>query len=516
MKPSERDLSRGLSSSEDSDAAAHTRRTVVRGGTLAVAGLLMSQVISFVGFIALARLAPPATFGAYAAASILTGASLLISEGGMQSAVVQRADRVGEAAATAFAANIVGGLCLAGLAAALAPVIGFFFHSGEIAKAAAVMAGTIPINAASIVPAALLQRRLSFRFPFVGPFEASAYVVSGVIALALGLGLWGLVLATYAAACARTLSIFTLSGWRPSFQLISWDVWLSLSRYGRPVVLSSLLREAGFAGTTAFVGRALGTADLGRFRAAQRAVLQISTAVIFGGNYVLLPVLARVWQDGERFRQAILRALRTLSLVVFPISLIFLPLGKPFATLFLGHRWAGAGPIMMAMAGIGIALALDSISSEAFKAAGRTDLLPRMHGLTAVMPIAFMFALLPFGAPGMGLALFLGMGVVAAYALTGLSRVAEIPLRVLLAQIVPALTCGLLMAGVVYVLDRYIVHAGAADGALGFVLFFADLVGAFLAYFFLLAFFSSRSVIELVELVELLLARRETADPPAA
>src|SRR5207244_5703356 len=136
------------------------------------------------GFVILARLAPPLTFGVYAAASILIGASLLFAESGMQSAVIQRTDRVREAASTAFTANVVGGFALAVLAAALAPLIGLFFHNGEIGTAAAALAGTIPINAASIVPGALLARRVSFRFAFIAPLESLAYATAAITTLA--------------------------------------------------------------------------------------------------------------------------------------------------------------------------------------------------------------------------------------------------------------------------------------------------------------------------------------------
>jgi O-antigen/teichoic acid export membrane protein len=492
-------------SPDDLNADFGLRRRVVRGGSLATAGLLFSQALSLVSFIVLARLAPPATFGAYAAASLLISASSLFTEAGMQSAVIQRNDRVQEAASTALAANIVGGLCLAAIAAAFAPAIGLFFHSGEVARAAAVIAGTIPINAASIVPAALLQRRVSYRFALVQPFATLSYGAAAIAGLAGGLGLWGLVAATYAAACAQTAAVWILARWRPSFELVSWQMWRLLSSYGRPVLLSSLLREVGFTGSTAVVGRLLGTSGLGRFRAAQRFVLQSNSAIVFGSGYALLPAFARIWRDERRFQDAILRALRTLTLFVWPISLMFIPLGRPIAVVLLGERWQAAGPIMMAMAGVGIALALDSISSEAFKAVGRTDLLPRMHGVTAVAPVGFMFALLPLGGPGMGLALSLGMGVVAAYALRTLGRIAGIPLRTLLAQIAPGCGAGLAMAAGVYLLNRYVVRAEESTGVLSLGLLAVDILAAALLYLVSLLVLSRRSVIELKELGAMLI-----------
>jgi O-antigen/teichoic acid export membrane protein len=491
-------------------------RQVVRGGSLTAVGLVLSQAISLVGFIILARLAPPAIFGTYAAASILLQTSGLFAGSGMQSAVIQRPDRVQEAASTAFAGNIVGGLLLAAVAAACGPLIGFFFHSAETGRAASVMAGTIPITALSIVPGALLQRRVSLAFAFVQPSAALTYGAAAIAALASGMGVWGLVLATYTAECSRTVIIWLLAGWRPSPRHVSWQMWRSLAAYGRPVVLSLLLREIGFAGSTAFVGRTLGTSDLGRFRSAQRFVLGASTAIVYGSAYVLLPAFSRIWQDERRFQESILRVTRALTLIVFPLSLVFIPLGRPLADVLLGERWRGAGPIMMAMAGVGVALALDSISSEAFKATGRTEILPRMHGLTAGVPIALMFALRHFGVTGMGLAMSLGMSIVAVYATGALSRVAHIPFRIILAQARPALTGAVLMAMGAYALDRYVVHAGAATGLVGVGLLLLDVLAATILYLGALSLASRPSIVELMDLGKLLIARSDHSASNAA
>jgi PST family polysaccharide transporter len=492
------------------------RGRVVRGAALATAGYLASQVISLLSFLVLARLAAPTIFGEYAAASVLLGVTFFFTEGGMQSAVIQRSDRVPEAASTAFVANIVGGCALTVLAAACAPLIGLFFHNRRIGLAAAVLAGIILINAASFVPGALLRRRISFLFAWIEPAAALAYGVVTIAALAAGLGLWGFVLGSYVNAFVRTVVTCALARWRPSATLISWGMLRSLSTYGRPIVLSSFLREIGTAGGTAIVGRLLGTGDLGLFRSAQRFISQANTGVIYGSGYALLPAFARIWQDERRFQESILRALRTLTLIVFPVSLAFIPLGRPIATVLLGERWRGAGPIMMAMAGIGVALAFDSISIEAFKATRRTDLLPRLHGLAAIVPLPLMVALQRFGAPGMGLAMSIGTGLVAMFAVRALGRVARIPVRTILVQARPALSSAGLMVGGVYALDRYVVQAGNSGGWHGLALLLLDLLAAAFFYVVALSVLSRGSMLELIDIAKLVLARVERSASSAA
>jgi PST family polysaccharide transporter len=171
---------------------------------------------------------------------------------------------------------------------------------------------------------------------------------------------------------------------------------------------------------------------------------------------------------------------------------------------------------MMAMAGIGIALALDSISVEAFKATGRTELLPRYHGLQAVAPIPLMAALIHFGAVGMGLALSVGMCVVAVLSTRALARLLHLHFRELAVQVVPATASSIVMAVSVFLLDRGVVHAARSNGATALALLVLDLLAAAGVYLGSLAVFSHQSVLELVELGKLLVRRPEKSKPAPA
>lgn len=162
---------------------------------------------------------------------------------------------------------------------------------------------------------------------------------------------------------------------------------------------------------------------------------------------------------------------------------------------------------MMAMAGVGIALGLETVSSEAFKATGRTEMLPRMYALTAVVPIIFMVILLPFGATGMGIALSLGMTIAAGYGIWALSRIARLPLRIILAQVQAPFVAGMTMAVGVSFFEGYVVHARHAHGLAGVSLLMLDLFAVVAFYLGSLAVISRQSIVELKELGKLLFER---------
>ena len=94
---------------DDREAPRDLTSTVVRGISLAGSGYLLAQVLNLATFIVLARLLQPAQFGEFAAATVLVSLSLLVTESGLASAVVQRRDRLEAAAATAVVATAISG-----------------------------------------------------------------------------------------------------------------------------------------------------------------------------------------------------------------------------------------------------------------------------------------------------------------------------------------------------------------------------------------------------------------------
>src|SRR5262249_54167097 len=84
--------------------------TVVRGASYSALGYAVAQAITLATYIVLARIITPHDFGVYTAATVLIGFTLLVTESGMVSAVVQRRDHFEEAANTALLATLASGL----------------------------------------------------------------------------------------------------------------------------------------------------------------------------------------------------------------------------------------------------------------------------------------------------------------------------------------------------------------------------------------------------------------------
>jgi O-antigen/teichoic acid export membrane protein len=485
-------------------------RIVIRGAGLAASGFVLSNIFTIVFYLVLARLVMPREFGVLAAGSVLVYVSATFVESGLAAALVRRDEDVDEAASTVFFATAAAGAGFALLALAAAPLVGRFFGSGQVGAVAAAMSGIVFLRSLGIVPNTLLQMRFSFlRRVVVGPAGVLGFGIAAVTSTANGWGVWGLVLGSYVSAWVELVLAWAFVRWRPRLRHASVAMWRSLATFGRHVLAADVVMGAGDKVDSVVIGRFLSTAALGQYRYAWRVAVLPLAAVVNVAAYVLYPAFARIAADEERFQAAFLRALRWVSIVGLPASLILLPLGEPLVVLAFGEAWRPAGRALTAMCAFAAGHTYDSLASEAWKAAGRPDMLPRMHALSAVSLLVFMLAFLPLGLTGMGAALSISSIVVAVYALRGAGRVLHIGPRRLVEEVWPAALAAAVMSGVVFALERGVTRSDTHGVAVGLALLAGEaLFGLILFLGVLLAVRPERRT-ELGELIGLAVARRE-------
>lgn len=491
--------------------------TVVRGAGLAASGFVLGQLLNLAFYFALARTVTPKDFGQLAAGTILVSVSLLFAESGMLAALVQRRDRLEEAANTALIATLLAGLGLGVVALAAAPLVGLFFGSREVALIAAAGAGWVVLRSATVVPDALMQRQFAFaRRVIVEPLGFIAFGVTAVITTANGMGVWGLVLGNYAQYSCMVVMAWLLVRWRPHPRLASLAMWRELVGFGRHVVVSGIVGRVSGGIGTAVIGRALGTPSLGQMRYANRMSSAPLGMLINAGSYVLYPAFSRIASEEARFKKALLRSLRVTALAAIPLGLILFPLGHPAAVVLFGERWGPAGYAAMGMCMFAGGRALVSLSREALKAAGRPDVLPRLQLVSAVVTTGLILAFVPLGLTGVAAGVSVSAVAIAVYALGLLTGIAVVSRREVAAQIWPAGAAGALMAAALFAIDRLVLHAGSHGAALGVALLGVEgLIGAAI-YAAALAMIAPGMLQELLGLAKDLFTRLRGRGRPAA
>jgi O-antigen/teichoic acid export membrane protein len=433
---------------------------VIRGVSLAGGGWVFSQVLNLAIYLVLARLASPEEFGQLAAGAILVAVGGLFANSGMTAALIQRSDRLEEAANTALVSTLLAGFGLSLVALAAAPLVGVLFDSREVAWVAAAASTWIFLRTATAVPDALMQRRFSFlRRLVVEPIGVVVFGATAIVTLAAGLGVWGLVIGNTAQRLAMLVASWGLARWRPQPRLASLDLWREMISYGRHVITGEIIRKVGGQVQTALIGRFLGTAPLGQYTYAQRIAQKPHGLVVNAAGFVLFPAFSRISHDAERLRQAFSRSLRWICLLGMPLGFLMLPLGVPLAVLLFGTEWRLAGEAAAAMCAYVGFRSIVSLAAEAAKAAGRPQVLVRLYTVSAILTVALVAAGLPFGLVGVGAGISASAVGTAAYAMLVVSRPLELPVRRMIPQVWPALLGAVTMALAVLSLDRLLIEA---------------------------------------------------------
>jgi O-antigen/teichoic acid export membrane protein len=482
---------------EEREASRDLTSTVVRGVGLAGVGYGFAQAMNLAVYVVLARLIDPGDFGEFAAATVLLGLSLLVTESGLSSAVIQRRDSLEAAAATAVIATAATGAIVMLLMAAASPLIGLFFHSRHIAVLAAASSGTIFLRTIATVPDALLQRRFSFvRRLVIEPAVVVAFGTAAIVAAAFGLGAWSLVIGQYAGYAIDAFLAWKLVRWHPQFRLASYAMWRELVGFGRHVFAATAVLRIGDQASTLLIGRQLGSASLGQFRYGARLASTPFAMLLAGAAYVLFPAFARIADDGPRLERAFLRSLRWVCVLSFPLGLFFVPLGIPLTVLAFGEVWRPAGNALVAMCLLPAGSMLSSVVSEALKAVGRPRYLTQMHLVTTLTTATSVVALFHFGLTAAAASASIGPMVGGAFALTIMERVVGTPLRSMLAEVVPTAVAAAAAAAVLIPVQAG-VDAASHGEALGIVLLVGEFALGAIMYLVFLRFLAPGTAKEL-------------------
>ena len=307
---------------------------------------LAAQLLSLLVTMVLARLLTPEDFGLIAAANIIVGATVLLTQFGLNTVLVQRVTVDSTVSSTLFWASGLLGLMACGLAA-------FFAHP---------LAGLVGVDAAGPIilaltpvvflrllagtPQALLQRRLHFTREYA--VEGLSLLVAGAVQLALaitGFGAWSIVGGQAAGAVVLLPALMIAAGWLPRLTF-STGVLIADARFSAGMLTTTLFGYLGKNVDYWFVAHALGARALGVYYMAYVLPTVLRQRVTWVLKDVLVPVFAQVRDDAVRTRRAYLETLRIHALIGMPVMIGLALLADDVIELVFGNQWsAAAAPI---------------------------------------------------------------------------------------------------------------------------------------------------------------------------
>lgn len=456
----------------------------------------LGQILTWAITVVVIRLLSPSDYGLLAMATVFVNFLILMSEAGLGAALVQAPEVDNLKLQGLFGAVILVHSTLFVLLVAAAPAIARFFEEDHLVSIIRVLALQLLTGMFAVIPSALLTRTLDFR-------RLSIINVAGVmcgslttLGLALsGYGVWALVIGSLIAQVWNAVAVNVLSPFLkwPDFSLRGTR---SLVAFAGQLTAARALWFVYSQADIFIAGKLLGKELLG-FYSVSMHLASLPTQKLSGIiNQVAFPAFAQSQDNPAAVSQYLLKALRMLGFVAFPVLWGISSIAPEIVAVLLGPKWEAA---VLPLQVLPLVMPLSMVSpfmNTAFQGIGRGGVV-FMNVLTAclVMPVAFWIGA-HWGLFGLCIAWVLGFPLVFIVNLWRMLPLVALRLRDIRSALAPAALTSAGMYAAVSV-ARYI----AAD-RLGAPFLMVLLIGVGAASYAVLVWTANRSAVD--EIAELL------------
>lgn len=400
-------MSHGLPFSLEMEKSASLKPRATSGALFTGAAQIVKLLVQFASAVVLSRLLEPKDFGAVAMVAPLVAFVGLFQDFGLNQATVQKSELTHHEASLLFWVNVGFSFFLAGGLAAAAPLLSTFFRSTELTELIIAYACLLAVNSLGAQHGAILWRQM--RFGALALADGGSAVV-GFVATALAAliwpSYWALFIGSVCSALFGLIVLWQATRWAPSLPQPQSSLRSMLS-FGAGLTGFNIVNFFARNLDNILIGRGFGDAVLGYYDRAYKLLLFPLQQINFPLARVLLPMLARLQSNADRYRSAYLRTLRLVLILTLPGVAFLIDYSGFVIPLLLGEQWRDAVLIFAWLGFAGLVQPLNNLSGALYISQGRTHELAAYGVLLSAIPIISFFIGLPFGV----------IGVAAAYAL---------------------------------------------------------------------------------------------------
>jgi len=308
--------------------------------------------VGLISVLILARVLTPEDFGIVAMATIVSALIQGFSELGTSMALIREPNPARAHCDTAWTVQILVGVFIGVLLAALAEPAAWYFKEPRLAPVLYLFAGVAPIGATGNVGMVLVRKALDFAtdFRFVVYSRLSTFFVTVALAFAWR-NYWALVAGQIFGSLFAVGLSYRMHPYRPRLSLEKAREYLKFSLYIVPINIARFLRERF---GVLVIGRIADTGLLGNYNVAAELAGMATQEIIFPLGRALFPSYATLVDDRKKLVEVFLNVLAAVSMLTVPISLGLSIIAADFVYVVLGHQWTDAIPFLRWLAIYGL------------------------------------------------------------------------------------------------------------------------------------------------------------------
>lgn len=382
----------------------HLKRRTATASALTFAGRGASIVIQTATSLILARILVPGDFGLVGMVTPFIAVFTIFGNLGFTSGVLQREHVTAGQLSALFYTNLVLTLVLTAAFPIASPFIARLYDTPQAQPIAIVLSLVLLSSGLSSLQMSLAQRALRFDVLLVA--ELISQTTSSLLSLWMALNDFGYMALAWrfpAQSLIYAVVLWLRSDWWPGRP--DWSEGTrSLMSYGAHTLGFNLLNITGRQGDNVLIGWRYGHIELGPYALAYRLFLMPMQMITAPLQQVMVPALARLRDEPQRFAHWYLSVLRVIVFLSLP-PLIALTLSvDELVHVVLGPKWEAAVPILRWLLPVG-ALHVSYVTiSWLMMAMGRADRQFRWAVIVIPLNLAAFVVGLPWGAEGVAIA----------------------------------------------------------------------------------------------------------------
>lgn len=415
-------------------------------------GQVITQVITLLVGVLLARLLLPEDYGIFATVAICTTLTSIFANLGTQPSVLRHEQLDDDLLGTLLAMNMITATGFAALLFLLAEPISSLFDIDEVAQVLRIAPLSVLFNGAAALPGAILVRQMNQRaLVRADIFGIAVYSATALLLAAFGGHYWGLVAGVIAQAFVSM-----------------YFKWIGVGRWIRPRLDFVLVRreylfglQIGFndmlvwaSGRVDYMlgSRLLGATLLGYYVFGFNLAWMPSQKVQLAVRPVIQALLAEAIRKRDDAWVRYVRLMKYLVLATWFVLAGLFIVAPQLISVVYGDKWMDS---VDALRIIIIAAAVSSISSQSpsiYALVGRPNILTMLITLRIILIIAFIFILVQYDLVGFAMAFTLAFSIATLVDQVLLSYVLDGQLSMLGHALLPAFFCtaGTLLVAVLF------------------------------------------------------------------
>ena len=334
---------------------------------------ILSQGVTFVVGIILARLLSPDEFGTIGVAMIFVALFNKIVDCGFSNALIRKQDVSQEDYSTTFIFNFLLSLLLYGLCYIVAPYIAIFFHNDLLIGVVRWISLTLIINAFAIIQRTRLVKSINFKTQAKVSLMSS--VLSGLFGIVMafyGCGVWSLVGQQLSRQFLNTTLLWIVNKWYPTltFSLRSFK---ELFSYGGKLMLSGIIDTLFHEITTIVIGRIYTPATLGQYSRAKQFSGIFSSNLSSVMERVTYPVLSEFQSEEKKLLEYYKKIIKVLMMVTSLGTILIACCSRSIILILIGPKWTEAIVYLQLLAFIELTIPLKNVNLNLMQVYGRSD-----------------------------------------------------------------------------------------------------------------------------------------------